>query len=54
MFYPLISAFEEDFNFVSWDYCGLFDSDVPNNKHRVSIEEHAKDALEVLNFYGFK
>lgn len=50
---PLRARFGDSFNYISWDYRGLFDSESPNQLRRIAIHEHAEDALEVLLAAGY-
>lgn len=49
-----ISYFEDRYRFVSWDYRGLYRSGAPPNRDAVSIEDHAADALAVLDAEGIE
>ena len=51
---PAIFALGEDYNYISWDYCGIFQSDTPKDKKRLSIRETAIDSIEVLKYYGYQ
>ena len=46
-------AFEGEYTFVTWDYRGLFSSDQPKRERRLSVRDHAEDALAVLRSFGF-
>merc|ERR1712166_545436 len=62
---PIRARFGDRFTYVSWDYRGLFESEVPRHtsdtpRHtsrtqwrRIAIPEHAEDAVEVLTSCGF-
>eukprot|EP00656_Telonema_subtile_P014760 TRINITY_DN17632_c0_g1_i1.p1 TRINITY_DN17632_c0_g1~~TRINITY_DN17632_c0_g1_i1.p1 ORF type:complete len:325 (-),score=60.53 TRINITY_DN17632_c0_g1_i1:614-1588(-) len=50
---PIRARFGDGFTYVSWDYRGLFASGCPGQSRRISIHEHAEDAIEVLNACGF-
>jgi len=53
-FYRMILAkFWEEFSFVSFQYRGLFESESPKELRRMSIRDHAEDAMEVLQCHGF-
>jgi 3-oxoadipate enol-lactonase len=49
---PLITALLPDYRFVTWDYRGLFDSDMPERKHRLAVRDHVDDAIAVLDAEG--
>ena len=49
---PLITALLPDYRFVTWDYRGLFDSDVPARPHRMAVRYHVDDAIAVLDAEG--
>lgn len=44
---PLYQDLLSDYQFISWDYRGLYDSGVPKNKANLSMQNHAKD-LELI------
>ena len=50
----LIHYFGDDFVYITWDYRGLFDSSSPSVPRRISIPQHAEDAIEVLKACGFE
>ena len=54
IFSPIMSCFGPQFTYVTWDYRGLFGSDKLAQPRGLAINEHAKDALEVLHAAGFK
>ena len=49
----LIALRCEEFVYVTWDYRGFFASDAPARPRRISIPEHAQDALEALAAAGY-
>ncbi len=49
---PLITALLPDYRFVTWDYRGLFDSDMPDRPHRLAVRYHVDDAVAVLDAEG--
>lgn len=50
---PLRARFGDRFNYITWDYRGLFESESPSQPRRIAIHEHAEDAIEVLLGAGF-
>jgi len=49
----IIESFASDFEFISWDYRGLYSSGRPKNGYAgLSIERHAQDAIELLDHLG--
>jgi pimeloyl-ACP methyl ester carboxylesterase len=54
IFFPIMSCFGQEFTYVTWDYRGLFGSDKLVQPRGLAINEHAKDALEVLRAAGFE
>merc|ERR1711939_1215825 len=53
IFNPIMCWFGSDFTYVTWDYRGFFDSEKPSRLRKISIPEHAMDAMEVLQACGF-
>lgn len=53
IFNPIMCWFGPAFTYVTWDYRGLFGSDKPKRPRKISIPEHANDAMEVLEACGF-
>jgi pimeloyl-ACP methyl ester carboxylesterase len=49
---PLITALLPRHRFVTWDYRGLFDSDMPARPHRLAVRYHVDDAIAVLGAEG--
>lgn len=54
IFSPIMCWFGPEFTYVTWDYRGFFNSAKPNRIRRISIPEHAQDAIEVLEACGYK
>jgi 3-oxoadipate enol-lactonase len=50
---PILTFFGDEYTYVTWDYRGFFGSESPRRVRRISIPEHAQDAIEVLNACGF-
>lgn len=50
---PITVYFGSEYTYVTWDYRGFFDSGMPDTERRISIPEHAQDAIEVLDEAGF-
>jgi pimeloyl-ACP methyl ester carboxylesterase len=44
-----IAYFQDRYRFVSWDYRGLYRSGTPRDRGAVRVEDHAEDALRVLD-----
>jgi len=51
---PLIDALGDRYRQISWDYRGLFDSDLPEDRRKITIHRHAKDVTEILDAEGIK
>ena len=49
----LMHYFGDDFVYITWDYRGLFNSTSPSVPRRISIPQHAEDAIEVLGACGY-
>jgi pimeloyl-ACP methyl ester carboxylesterase len=49
-----IDYFEDRYRFVSWDYRGLYRSGPPADRDALRIEDHARDALAVLDAEGIE
>ena len=43
----------DEYIYITWDYRGFFNSDVPAMPRALSVPEHARDAKDVLNACGF-
>lgn len=50
----LIETFCDTFQFLSWDYRGLFDSSPPRAKNKLRVMDHAKDCEAVLKAFDVK
>ena len=50
----LMHYFGDDFVYITWDYRGLFNSSTPSVPRRISIPQHAEDAIEVLKACGYE
>ena len=46
---PAIEAFWPDYRLITWDYRGLFASDSPKSKRRLSVAHHVDDIMAVLD-----
>ena len=44
--------FEGQYRFLSWDYRGLYGSSLPADPEKIRIEDHARDALAILDRAG--
>mmetsp|Transcript_5317 Transcript_5317/g.10842 ORF Transcript_5317/g.10842 Transcript_5317/m.10842 type:complete len:464 (-) Transcript_5317:195-1586(-) len=51
-FRPVIMHFGSKFTYITWDYRGLFGSEMPTSMRRLAVSEHAHDAAEVLRACG--
>ncbi|MBL8603503.1 MAG: alpha/beta hydrolase [Myxococcales bacterium] len=49
---PLVRALPAGYRVISWDYRGLFDSTPPTGRRWMSVDEHAADALAILDAEG--
>eukprot|EP00759_Apiculatamorpha_spiralis_P015582 PhF_6_TR22254/c0_g1_i1/m.31441 len=49
IFFPIIAVYGDKYNYVCWDYRGLFESDAPEQRRRISIFHHAEDLNSLLN-----
>lgn len=45
---PLYEAFGDRYRFLSWDYRGLFHSNVPSDMGKLTIPDHARDLDAIL------
>lgn len=43
-----IAYFQDRYRFVSWDYRGLYASGAPDDREAIEVEDHADDALAVM------
>jgi len=50
---PVINHFGDEYTYISFQYRGFFESEVPKRHRRVSVRDHAEDALDVLKASGF-
>jgi len=50
---PITVFYGPEYTYVTWDYRGFFESGTPDMIRRISIPEHAQDAVEVLEEAGF-
>lgn len=53
IFNPIMCWFGPEFTYISWDYRGFFGSAKPARLRKISVPEHANDAVEVLHACGF-
>jgi len=49
-----LAYFEDRYRFVSWDYRGLYRSGMPPDRDAVAVEDHADDALAVMDAAGLE
>ncbi len=49
-----IAYFQDRYRFVSWDYRGLYRSGAPPEPDALRVEDHAEDALAVLDHAGIE
>ncbi len=49
---PLVRALLPEYRFITWDYRGLFDSTAPEHRRRLSVVDHAEDAVAILDAEG--
>eukprot|EP00756_Hemistasia_phaeocysticola_P065366 Hpha_TRINITY_DN8503_c0_g1::TRINITY_DN8503_c0_g1_i1::g.146302::m.146302 len=54
MFYPIIAVYGDNYNYLCWDYRGLFNSDEPKQLRRLSVNHHAEDLNTLLNHLNVK
>ncbi len=45
---PLLEGLWRDYRLITWDYRGLFDSDTPTSRRRLSLVDHVHDACAIL------
>jgi pimeloyl-ACP methyl ester carboxylesterase len=45
---PVIEMFWKDYRIITWDYRGLFESDVPSSLRRLAVTHHVEDAWTIL------
>jgi pimeloyl-ACP methyl ester carboxylesterase len=46
---PLLERFSDHWRMITWDYRGLFESDAPSRIHRLAVNNHAEDLLQILD-----
>jgi 3-oxoadipate enol-lactonase len=46
---PAIEAFWSDYRIITWDYRGLFASDSPKSKRKLSVAHHVDDIMAILD-----
>lgn len=51
---PLIKKFYKNFKFVTWDYRGLFTSQVPKDHATLTIPHHVRDMQELIKKESLK
>lgn len=49
VFYPIMAVYGNKYHYVCWDYRGLFNSDAPKKRRRISIAHHAEDLKLILD-----
>ncbi len=49
-----LEFFADRYRFLSWDYRGLYGSEPPANPNALRVQEHAADALRVMEAHGLK
>ena len=49
---PLLERFWRDYQIITWDYRGLFESGSPASHRKLSVPHHAEDALLILDAEG--
>lgn len=45
---PLVDAYWTHYRFITWDYRGLFESEMPRSHRRLAIGNHVEDATAIL------
>jgi 3-oxoadipate enol-lactonase len=45
---PVIEAFWSDYRIITWDYRGLFASESPKSKRKLSVANHVDDIMAIL------
>lgn len=48
MYRPIIAQFRDEYDFVSWNYRGMYHSASPKRVRKLSIRDHAEDGMTVL------
>lgn len=51
---PFFDAFKKDYTLITWDYRGLFESDIPQNLDTLSIPHHVMDLKALLDHLNLK
>jgi len=52
---PIVHALgTSDYQYITWEYRGLFSSDTPTRRRRLAIPEHVEDLVEILKAEGLK
>jgi pimeloyl-ACP methyl ester carboxylesterase len=46
---PIVDAFWRDYQLITWDYRGLFESDAPSSMRRLQVVHHVEDARAILD-----
>lgn len=46
---PAIESFWQQYRLITWDYRGLFASDSPKSKRRLSVAHHVDDVMAILD-----
>lgn len=54
LYNPIMARYGPEYTYITWDYRGFFRSDTPDRRRRISIHEHAEDAMEVIRACGFE
>jgi len=49
---PAIEAFWSEYRIITWDYRGLFSSDSPKSKRKLSVANHVDDIMAILEHEG--
>jgi len=51
---PVVEALADRYRIVTWDYRGLFESDIPTDRRRLGVPYHADDLAAVLDAEGIE
>jgi 3-oxoadipate enol-lactonase len=54
IFNAVTSALGPEYTYITWDYRGFFNSSCPKHVRNISVPEHARDMVEVLEACGYK
>jgi 3-oxoadipate enol-lactonase len=46
---PFVEAFWSDYRIITWDYRGLFASESPRSKRKLSVAHHVDDVMAILD-----